>query len=509
MSEQVLLRRGAYHDSVTLLRITQAVADTPGVTAAQVAMATELNVELTRGLGFDVPGDVAPTDLLIAVRGQDEHAVQAGVAAVDVAIADSRAPAASGFGAVAAPRTVRAATVAAPDADLVLLSVPGPSVLGEALDALDAGRHVMVFSDNVPIEHEVLLKQRADEADLLVMGPDCGTAIVAGVGLGFANVLTGGADPAGLRVGIVAASGTGAQQLSCLLDEAGAGVSHLLGVGGRDLSAQVGGRSAIRALAMLDADPGTGHIVVLSKPPDPAVADSMRARAARADTPVTMVLLGAGQPNLTQAAEAVLDAIDVPVPDWPTWGRNHAKPDGHPGALRGLYAGGTLADEAMMVAGDILGDLRSNIPMRPDLALPDPVLGRPPLTGAGHAVVDLGDDAFTRGRPHPMIDPSLRLDLLAAQAADPEVRVVLLDVVLGHGAEADPAARLAPAIRRALESSGWPLAVVVSLIGTVGDPQHRDRQAAQLAAAGAAVFVSNAAAARTAAAVAAGERGVR
>ncbi len=189
MTDQVLLRRGEYHDSVTLLRITQAVAGTPGVTAAQVAMATELNVELTRGLGFDVP-DASPTDLLIAVRGDDEAAVQAGLAAVDVAIADARNPVAAGFGALAAPRTVRAAAVAAPDAALVLLSVPGPSVLGEALDALDAGRHVMVFSDNVPIEHEVLLKQRADETGLLVMGPDCGTAVVSGVGLGFANVLT-------------------------------------------------------------------------------------------------------------------------------------------------------------------------------------------------------------------------------------------------------------------------------------------------------------------------------
>jgi FdrA protein len=509
MTEQILLRRGAYHDSVTLLRITQAVADTPGVTAAQVAMATELNVELTRGLGFEVPDDAAPTDLLIAVRGNDEQAVQAGLAAVDVAIADARTPATAGFGAAAPPRTVRTAAAAAPDADLVLLSVPGPSVLGEALDALEAGRHVMVFSDNVPVEHEVILKQRAEEAGLLVMGPDCGTAIVAGVGLGFANVLVGSADPGSLRVGIVAASGTGAQQLSCLLDEAGAGVSHLLGVGGRDLSAQVGGRSAIQALAMLDADPDTGHIVVLSKPPDPTVADSIRARAARAGTPVTTVLLGAGQPNLTEATEAVLEAIDVPVPDWPTWGRNHAAPDGNTGALRGLYAGGTLADEAMLVAGNTLGDLRSNIPLRPELALPDPVLGRPQLTGAGHAVVDLGDDAFTRGRPHPMIDPSLRLDLLAAQAADPDVRVLLLDVVLGHGAEADPAARLAPAIRQALRGAGRPLAVVVSLIGTLGDPQHRDRQAAQLAAAGAAVFVSNAAAARTAAAVAAGEGSAR
>ena len=505
MIEQILLRRGEYHDSVTLLRITQAVAGTPGVTAAQVAMATELNIELTRGLGFEIP-DAAPTDLLIAVRAADEDAVRAGLAAVDVAIVAARTPTSTGGGDLAPPRTVRTAAAAAPDAALVLLSVPGSAVLGEALDALDAGRHVMVFSDNVPIEHEVLLKQRAADAGLLVMGPDCGTAVVSGVGLGFANVLTASREPdsGSPKVGIVAASGTGAQQLSCLLDEAGVGVSHVLGVGGRDLSAPVGGRSTLRALAMLDDDPDTGHILVLSKPPDPTVAQRIRAAASGARTPVTTVLLGPGQPDLTTAAETVLSALEVPIPDWPSWGSERAVPDGTSGALRGLYAGGTLADEVMLVAERIVGDLRSNIPLRADLALPESVHARPQLAGAGHAVVDLGDDAFTRGRPHPMIDPSLRLDLLAAQAADPEVRVLLLDVILGHGAEADPAARLAPAIQRALRTAGRPLSVVIALIGTRGDPQHRDRQAADLTAAGAAVFASNAAAARAAASVALG-----
>jgi FdrA protein len=405
---------------------------------------------------------------------------------------------------------VRTAASAAPDAALVLLSVPGSSVLGEALDALDAGRHVMVFSDNVPVEHEVLLKRRAAEQDLLVMGPDCGTAVIGGVGLGFANVLGADGPTSGARgtVGIVAASGTGAQQLSCLLDQAGVGVSHLLGVGGRDLSAAVGGLSTLRALAMLDADPDTDHIVVLSKPPDPTVAETVRSAAAAATTPVTTVLLGPGQPDLTSVAETVLGVLGVGVPDWPCWGAANAVPDGIAGALRGLFAGGTLADEAMLVAATLVGDIRSNIPLRPELALPATRLGLPELSGAGHAVVDLGDDAFTRGRPHPMIDPSLRLELLAQEAADPEVRVLLIDVVLGHGAEADPAARLAPAIRDAVAGRGGadrPLTAVVALIGTDHDPQDRTRQARTLVDAGAAVFTSNAAAARAAAAVAGGE----
>lgn len=466
-------------------------------------MGTDLNIELTLGLGFSVPPGTGPNDLLIAVRGEDDAAVQAGLAAIETALIPSRTSAtAGGFGSAPAPRTVRTAAAAAPDAAIVLLSVPGGSVIGEAMDAIAAGRHVMIFSDNVPVAHEIALKDAAAAAGVLVMGPDCGTAIVAGVGLGFANVLQ--ATGSGPTVGVIAASGTGAQQFTCLLDEAGVPVSHVLGLGGRDLSEAVGGRSALQALALLDGDPSTDHIVIISKPPHPTAADTVRSAAASASTPVTTVLLGPGRPDLTGAAESVLDALGVDRPSWPTWAVDHAVPNGHSGALRGLYAGGTLADEAMLVAGEPLGDIRSNIPLRPELALPGPGISVPDLAGLGHAVVDLGDDAFTRGRPHPMIDPTVRLELIAAAAADPDVRVLLLDVVLGYGAEADPAARLAPAIRASIAAAARPLAVVIALCGTAGDPQGRDAQAVALAAAGAAVYSSNAAAARAAAAVALG-----
>jgi len=505
VTDHVTLRRGAYHDSVTLMRITQAATAAVGVTVAQVAMATALNIELTTDLGFEVPADAGPNDLLVAVRADDETGIAAGIAAVDAALAASGRPSSTGgggFGAPIAPRTVRSAARAAPDAAVVLLSVPGPSVIGEAMDALGAGRHVMIFSDNVPLEHELALKQTAAQRGLLVMGPDCGTAIVSGVGLGFANVL--GAADEGPRVGIIAASGTGAQQVSCLLDEADVSISHLLGVGGRDLSETIGGASAMQALRMLDADPTTDHIVIVSKPPHPSAERAVLAAAAAGATPVTTVLIGAGRPDLTAGVEAVLAAIGVEPPWWPSWSAGRAKPDAHHGALRGLYAGGTLADEAMVVAGRTLGDIRSNIPLRPDLALTSGGGGVPDLSGAGHVVVDLGDDAFTLGRPHPMIDPTVRLELLAQQAADPDVRVILLDVVLGHGAEPDPSARLAPAIRGALDAAGRPLTVVVSLCGTAFDPQDREAQSASFVRAGAAVFYSNAAAAAAAAAVAAG-----
>lgn len=464
-TDTVLVRPGVYHDSVALMRVSRSMRELPGVEVAVVAMATELNLALARDLGFEVP-KAGPGDLLVALRGGD----LAGAAEE----LDHRLTLLSGARAREAgeqpPLTTRSA--ARRPADLVLVSVPGEHAFAEALDAVLAGLDVMVFSDGVPVGQEVLLKRLAEERGVLVMGPDCGTAVIAGVGLGFANVLRPG------PVGVVAASGTGAQQVTSLLDLAGAGTGHVLGVGGRDLSAEVGGLSTLRALRMLDDDPATELIVLVSKPPDPSVAGAVREVVAGLSTPVVTAF--AGERDLTAAAEEALRALGRPVPAWPCWpaqpGPEHpdgpsehpngppGRPDGEgsgPGGRRGgrllgVYSGGTLCTEARLIAG------------------------RGEFT-------DYGDDAYTRGRAHPMIDPTLRLEALSrAEPGD----VVLLDVVLGHGADPDPAAALAPALARC------PATAVVALVGTEGDPQGLHRQAEALARAGATVFASNAQAAR-------------
>ena len=301
------------------------------------------------------------------------------------------------------------------------------------------------------------------------------------MGSGWVSRTSCAAD-SGPRIGIVAASGTGAQHLSCLLDDAGVAVSHVLGVGGRDLSGAVGAAGTRAALDALDADPGTDHIAVISKPADPRVAAVVRAHAATLSTPVSLLVIGPGEPDITSGAEGLIESVGGRPPAWRIWAPPGPAAAAGPGCLRGLYSGGTLADEAMIVLAGILGDVRSNIPLRPDLALPTSAThGTRSLAGLGHVVLDLGDDAFTAGRPHPMIDPTLRLSLLADQAADPDVAVVLLDVVLGHAADPDPAGSLAPAVRAAIataQPAGRALAVVVALCGTAGDPQDRERQAA-------------------------------
>jgi len=479
-AEHVEARPGAYADSVTLMRVSADVRQADGVQAALIAMATELNLGLLPEMGFRSPPDAGPNHLLVAVRASDDIALAGALAVADAALSARRLPAGPGASLATPPRTT-AAAVRAGGGGLALISVPGRYAFAEAMDALEADCDVMIFSDNVPVEQEIMLKDFAAQRDLIVMGPDCGTAIVGGVGLGFSHTLAAG------PVGIVAASGTGAQQVLCLLDYAGAGVSAALGVGGRDLSAAVGGRSACAALAALDADPGTELIVLVSKPPAAEVAAELRDLAAGLATPVLFALIGPGEPDLTAATEAAIAALGLPVPAWPRW-PGEVPAAAQAGFLRGLFAGGTLCDEAMVIASDRLGPIRSNIPLRPGLSL------APREAPAGHAMIDFGDDELTMGRAHPMIDQSLRLERLAAEAADPAVSVVLLDVVLGHGAHPDPASELGPAIAAARASGG--VAVVVSLIGAASDPQGLGRQAAALQAAGADVFASNAAAAR-------------
>ena len=349
MTTHVELRRGAYHDSVSLMQVSRAVAATPGVAAAQVAMATELNVDVLRGMGFDVPVEAGPNDLVVAIRADDDDGLDAGLAAVGDALAALRGTGdrGGGGGDEVPPRTLGSAA-ARSGATLAVISVPGQHAVTETFDAIASGLSVMLFSDNVSVEDEVRLKDAAAEADVLVMGPDCGTAHIGGVALGFANVVRPGS------VGLVAASGTGAQQVMCLLDAAGVGLSHCLGVGGRDLKAAVGGRSTRQALRALADDPATETVLVVSKPPDDAVLGEVEAYAAELGLRVHWAVLGPGRPDLTEAVETFLAAQGHPVPTWPVTLAAPEDPSLSAGpALRGLFCGGTLADEAMTVgAGD-------------------------------------------------------------------------------------------------------------------------------------------------------------
>jgi FdrA protein len=479
MPKTVEVRRGVYRDSVALMQLSQTIAGLPGVETALIAMATPLNLDLLSGLGFEPADGTSPDDLLVAISADDDDSLSSALGRLED-LFSVRASEGNGASFVA-PQTTKSAFRRS-GAHLAVVSVPGQHAFVEAMDALGQDADVMLFSDNVSVDQEVRLKEEAHGRHLLVMGPDCGTAIVGGVGLGFANAMRPG------RVGIVAASGTGAQQVCALLDAAGVGVSAVLGTGGRDLSVAVQARSTLDAMRILDHDEGTDLIVVVSKPPAGEVADRVQVAAAELRTPSVVGFLGRGRDDLTALTGNVLAALGRPPLDCPHWPAARGGPP-RAGALRGLFSGGTLCDEAMVIASEALGPIGSNIPLEPEWAL------GPDLLASGHLMIDFGDDRLTQGRPHPMIDSTLRLERFSREVKDPSCGVVLIDVVLGYGSDPAPAAALTPVIAAAAEQD---VAVVVSLIGTRGDPQGLEATARQLQAAGADVYLSNADAARAA-----------
>jgi FdrA protein len=494
------------------MQVSRQAEELPGVEAAAAVAATPVNLELLARQGFAVdPAGLGPSDLVLCVRAADDAAADQAMEQVDTLLAGAgRVGAGGGSGAgpdggpAAAPRSLRAATRRDPDLNLAVLSVPGRHLHYEIAEALQAGLHVFCFSDGLDPATEAACKKVAAERGLVLMGPDCGTAILDGVGLGFANAVRRG------PVGVVGASGTGIQEVTCLLDAAGIGISHAIGVGGRDLSPEVGGIMTLRALDLLAADDATERLVVISKPPDPQVARRVADAAATTGKPVILAFPGMTDPPPLPPGVGFAGSLEAAaawatgIPGVGSTTEPHLPADPPavtPGAIRGLFSGGTLCYEAMAVVAGVVGRVASNIALRPEWRLADP------NRSEGHTFVDFGDDAMTEGRAHPMIDPGLRNERFRREAADLETGVVLLDVVLGYGAHPDPAGELAPLVERALADRPGGLSVVVSLCGAAGDPQGLDGQAATLRAAGALVTRSSAQAARLALA-AAGHTGV-
>lgn len=474
---------GAYHDSIVLMALQAGLEGLPGVTGAGAVMATPTNLGLLAERGL-LPADApaGPEDLLVTVRANSPEAAQEALARVPELLARRRQ---SGGG--YRPKSLETAVRQAPEAGWVVVSVPGRYAAQVAGQALDLGRHVFLYSDNVPLAAEVTLKDRAAERGLLVLGPDCGTALVGGVGFGFANRLPRG------PVGLVAASGTGLQAVACAVAELGSGVSHALGTGGRDLSEQIGGKTALAALDLLSRDPATEVIVLVSKPPDRRVAARLLTAARGCGKPVVVCLLGEPAPARRMGSLAfACDLDDAAALAVASLGRAASEPPPagvSGGYLRGLFSGGTLAAEAARALSAFLAPLASNVAAPGVERLVDPLVSR------GHTIVDLGADELTVGRLHPMMDPSLLLDRLRREAADPETALLLVDVVLGDGAHPDPAGLLAPVVAEVLAERRDHLEVVAVMVGTTDDAQDRAGQVERLEAAGARVFARLSAAA--------------
>jgi succinyl-CoA synthetase alpha subunit len=496
------VHRNSYRDSVELMAIAAQLEGLDGVRRAGLVMATPANLAVLAeaGLADAATGDPRPNDLVVALAADDD-------ATATVALERAASLLAAGTGDAGSPADVQVAQTLGeglaqlPDANLVLVSTPGGYATAEAIRALKRGLNVFLFSDNVSVEDEVRLKSMAQRRGLLVMGPDCGTAIVGGVPLGFANAVRRG------PIGLVGASGTGIQQVSSLIHGAGGGVSHAFGTGGRDLDERVGGTTMAAAIDLLLADAATSVIVLISKPPAATVAARILAAISRSPKPVVVNFLGGDAadvdavgahpaPTFEAAARIAValsrdpsSALEPPNGAWtsPDEALLARAADAAPGLastqrrIQGLYSGGSLAGEAKVVLRAMLGGERHD------------------------RILDLGDDEFTVGRPHPMIDPRLRNEHIVEAASDPTVAALLLDVVLGYGSHPDPASAMAPAIEAAIATAaaaGRRLPIVASVCGTDLDPQALARQEGILAASGAILESSNARAAMFAASIA-------
>jgi FdrA protein len=489
--------RDTYRDSVELMRVAAELERLSGVRRAALLLATPPNREVLKSAGLldDEAAGARPSDLILAVAADDPSAADAALARA-VTLLTTATETAAGPSVRAAPATIAQAVADEPAANLALISTPGSHATAEALKALKRGLHVFLFSDNVPLADELELKRLAVRKGLMLMGPDCGTAILDGVPLGFANAVRRGA------IGLVGASGTGLQQVVCLIDRLGMGISQAIGVGGRDLDERVGGLMMLAAVDRLAEDPDTHVIVLISKPPAPAVSQRVLERGRNAGKPVVVCFLGGDPARIADAGatpaptleDAAVRAVQL-AGGTPSGAGIATDDDGAlvkavlaqsarlaPGqrAIRGLYSGGTLAYEAALLLKD---------------AIPDAEARRI------HSLIDLGDDEYTVGRPHPMIDFRLRNEHIAAAADDPATAVILLDVVLGYGSHPDPASELQPVIEAArarTARAGRELIVIGSVCGTAADPQGLARQESQLSAAGIRLAPSNARAARLA-----------
>lgn len=489
MLNTVILKNN-YQDSINLMLLTNTINDLDGVTMSQIMMGTDANKDILNNTGLLTPEAEAasPNDMMIVVDSEDEQIMEEVLPAIDTFLADLSAkgddkekPAAASW---------QEALTALPDANVALFSIPGEYGAAEMEKALKNGLHVFSFTDNVAIEDEVRLKKLAHEKGLLMMGPDCGTGIISSIPIAFTNVVSPG------NIGVVGASGTGIQEVTTIIDRLGGGVVHAIGTGGRDLSDKVGAITVKDAIVALENHEPTDVICVISKPPAKEVRDEVVQLLQSISKPVVAIFLGEkpeaheGKVYLAHTLEETAQ-IAVDLANEEAVKRNYFTKLDKPNVstldkdkvVKGLYSGGTLAAEAGMLISEAL-NLEGLVKQE-----------RYILHSHGYDVIDLGDDIYTQGKPHPMIDPEVRIQKIEEYAEDEQTGIILFDVVLGYGAHEDMVGALLPAIEAAqtkAKTAGGDLYFVATVCGTTKDPQNYQDAVDRLKAAGVYVAESNA-----------------
>ena len=500
-----------YRDSVTLMQMSNVLASNDGIEQASMVMATSTNLELLHDAGLLSESVDAGSNAMILVVQGDSSVLDSVIEQADELLTAEGKQDESGRAQKEPPRSISMALGEDSDLNLAIISVPGEYAAAETMKALRNGLHVMLFSDNVSEQEELEFKTFARSKDLIVMGPDCGTAIINGIPLSFANVVRKG------KIGAVGASGTGLQQVTVLVDRLGVGISQAIGTGGHDLSKHIGGISMLQGIQALDADKETEVITLISKPPSPEVASKVLEAAISSSKPVIVNFLGMDPADINgegifvarnledcaRMAVAVakgedpnnLPEVDLNQEEIKTARKSLNEKQRF---IRGLYSGGTFCYEATLIMTNVLDQVYSNTPTSGKNKIDDV------WKSHEHTLVDLGDDVFTRGRPHPMIDHRLRNERIVDEAKDPETAIIMLDIVLGYGSHENPAAEMLPAIEEAKKTAnqeGRNLIFVGSVCGTEGDPQGLKQQEEKFSDAGVLLSQSNAQAVKTALAI--------
>lgn len=508
MAEKVILKMNAYHDSVTLMSLSSKINQMEGVKEAVVSMATQMNKDLLENIGIITEEVQAATenDLMIAVQAETKEHLEKAIKAVEEELTSNQSTSDTSEKQVF--KTLDSGFEAMPEANLAIISVPGRFAAREAKLALEKGMNVMLFSDGVSLDEEKSLKQFGRKKGLLVMGPDCGTSIINHTGLCFANKVSKGG------IGLVAASGTGLQEVTVQIDRFGYGITQAIGTGGRDLHEKIGGITMLQGLEALEKDEKTKVIVLISKPPALEVQRKLLERVKECEKPVVICFLDGSRAEVEESgakfAKTLFDAAKEAVmlldpkakleegslEEEINWVKSEReKLTEVQTDIRGLFCGGTLTTEAMILVRSLNMEVKSNVAEKPSEQLEDL------STSNGHTFLDMGEDEFTQGKPHPMIEPSLRNERILKEAKDPKTAVILLDFELGFGGHENPVAETIETIneaKRIASKQDRHLSVIAYICGTAQDKQNFQEQKEQLQAAGVYVTSSNALAAKMA-----------
>jgi FdrA protein len=501
------VKKNFYQDSMKLMQISQKLSNLSGIKKAAAIMATKANLAMLKETGLlkKETDSASPNDLIVAIEAESEKEANEALKMLDALLAPHQA----GIDSKIEYKDLESAQNDLPQANMVVVSVPGEYAKLEVAKAVDRGLHVFLFSDNVSVKEEIELKLRAKEKGLLMMGPGCGTAVINGVGLGFSNLVNRG------PIGVIAAAGTGMQEVTSLIHNWGSGISHAIGVGGRDLTDKVGGTMTIEAIRMLQGDKATKALLLVSKPPSEKVARRVVDFIRKGDLPAVICFLGMKEieakeskirfaANLDQAALEAIKLVGAnktapKVLSVNKWRKIAQKRQSLLNTdqlyLRGLFSGGTLCYEAQQILTPMVGNIYSNAPLDKENKLKNSNISRQ------HTCVDLGEEEFTKGRPHPMIDSSQRRERMLQEASKSNVAVILFDVVLGYVASPDPAGDLIPAIvesKKLAKNKGRSITFVAHVCGTEQDPQDLKSQVAKLEKAGVIVLPTNALASKVA-----------